>query len=58
MIPMGDMLNHTSSEECNMDYTWNYETNCYLLVANRNVKRGEELYNMYLDENSQGRSWN
>ncbi|XP_030636636.1 N-lysine methyltransferase setd6 [Chanos chanos] len=43
MVPMADMLNHVSNHNANLEYT----PDCLKMVAVRNIRKGEEVFNTY-----------
>ncbi|XP_026875423.2 N-lysine methyltransferase setd6 isoform X2 [Electrophorus electricus] len=43
MVPMADMLNHVSNHNANLEYTHD----CLKMVAVREIRKGEEIFNTY-----------
>ncbi|XP_072520119.1 N-lysine methyltransferase setd6 [Salminus brasiliensis] len=43
MVPMADLLNHVSDHNANLEYT----PDCLKMVAMRQIKKGEEIFNTY-----------
>ncbi|KAI4902437.1 hypothetical protein NFI96_011488 [Prochilodus magdalenae] len=43
MVPMADMLNHVCSHNANLEYT----PDCLKMVAVRQIRKGEEIFNTY-----------
>ncbi|XP_076878154.1 N-lysine methyltransferase setd6 [Brachyhypopomus gauderio] len=43
MVPMADMLNHVSNHNANLEYT----PDCLKMVALREIRKGEEIFNTY-----------
>jgi SET domain-containing protein len=45
MVPFGDMINHSDNHNLSYYYSWPNRGVCYR--ADRNIKRGEEVFDTY-----------
>lgn len=47
LVPLADMLNHQKPEDVKTHWSFNEKTNTFDIIAKKNIKEGEELFDTY-----------
>ena len=58
MAPVADLFNHGSKDEWNLMYTYDYQNKMFLMKACKDIKRGEQIFATYMDEDEPHHTWN